>query len=107
MAFSGTHITCCLVGNASGAALAAKPIWSQTMASAGTTSRAAPGNPEPIIWSGMFEVRSSADIYVAIGKTPDASQASGVEDAARFFIPANETRNIFVQPGEKLAWIAV
>ena len=116
MALTGVHITAGYVGGdgasrvigatrqASAVQLARKASWSQTMASAGTTAAGAPSKSE-IKGEPCFEVRSSADIYVAIGTAPDASQAAGTGDTARVFVPANETRNIICDAGDKLAWV--
>lgn len=103
MALSGVHVACLFVGGAGQGqqiqSLAKPPAWSQTMASAGITTQGAPnydgGSGQP-----CFEIRSSADVYVAIGATPDAT------NGPRIFVPANETRNIFCASGDKLAWVA-
>jgi hypothetical protein len=108
MAFTGAHITCGYAGSSSSAGLlplGRTPVWSQSMAAAGTTALGAP----PVTSQGepSFEVRAASDIYVAIGTTPDASQANGAGQSARMLIPANETRNIICSVGDKLAWILV
>jgi hypothetical protein len=109
MALSGTHITCGFVGSPPAPALMGAAQWSTTMAAAGVTALAAslPASTPPgvTITNLAFEVRPTVDIYVAVGKNPDASQANGSGDSARIFCPANETRNIFCAVGDKLAWI--
>ncbi|MBA9071720.1 hypothetical protein FHR71_005506 [Methylobacterium sp. RAS18] len=108
MALNGVHIACGYVGDAGQKgvvqSLGRAPLWSQTMASAGVTTLAAPKS-DGDLGSPSFEIRSSQDIYVAFGTTPDASQASGSGGAARILVPANETRNLFCAPGDRLAWV--
>ncbi|KQP82860.1 hypothetical protein ASF57_12045 [Methylobacterium sp. Leaf117] len=103
MALSGVHIACGYIGGKSGlnnrSLILSPPVWSQTMAAAGTTDKGAPAVAEDT-GDPSFEIRSSADIYVAIGAAPNASTGT------RIFVPANETRNIFCSSGDKLAWIA-
>ena len=108
MALSGVHVACGYVGGYAAISqqipLLSAIAWSQTMTAAGTTSQAAPSQmagSDP-----SFEIRASADVYVAVGAVPDASQATGSGNAARIFVPAGVTRNIFCKPGDKLAWIA-
>lgn len=76
MALSGVHVTCCYAGNTDSPdqsyPLVGKILFSQTMASAGTTTQSAPvvdttGRNNP-----LFQVYGTADFYVAIGPTPDA-----------------------------------
>ena len=103
MALSGVHVTCCYAGNTDNPSqsypLVGKILFSQTMASAGTTDQAAPaltitGRNNP-----LFQVYGSADFYVAIGPTPNAS---GTE---RAFVPAYTMREFYCAQGDKLAWV--
>lgn len=109
MALSGAHIACVYVGALgslhSSHSLTAGIAWSETMANAGTTSRAAASSDE-YTGSPCFEITASVDIYVAIGKSPVASNVSGDGAQGRIFVRANETRNLFCNPGDKLAWVA-
>ena len=109
MALSGVHVACGYVGgprdDKGGASLARKPAWSQTMAAAGATAQSAP-SVSGRAGSPAFEIRASIDVYVAIGASPDASQANGSGDSARIFVPAGVTRNVFCDGGDKLAWVA-
>jgi hypothetical protein len=110
MALSGVHIVCGYVGGFGAGnfiqSLIGKIAWSQTMASAGTTSQAAP-DVASAYGAPAFEIRSSVDCYVAIGAVPDASQTtSSTTSNARIFVPSGETRNIFCSKGDKLAWVA-
>ena len=109
MALSGTHIACGFVGHHGRdgvvQALLGRVSWSETMAAAGVTANAAP-ETTPTLGEPSFEIRSSVDIFVARGKSPDASQAVGSGNAARIFVPAGETRNVFCGPGDRLAWVA-
>ncbi|WP_407523128.1 hypothetical protein [Methylobacterium oryzisoli] len=110
MAFTGVHVACGFAYTSGGVSLFG-PAWSQTMTSAGTSSRtaaapAAAGNKPtgtPVL---CFEIRADRDIFVAVGAAPDASQASGEGQAARVPIPTGETRYIPCTAGDKLAWAA-
>lgn len=108
MALAGIHVTCALVsglGQVSGPQLLQSPAWSETLASAGTTTNACPADPSPT-GDYCFEIRAAADSYVAIGAVPDATQAVGVGVSARVFVPLGETRNLIGKKGDKLAWVA-
>jgi len=100
MALSGVHVACCPVFNLNNASLVGRPTWSQTLASAGTTTNAAPEG------SSAFVIRAAVDVYVAMGVAPDASQTSGSGDAARVFVEANATQTFAANAGQKLAWVA-
>lgn len=95
MALNGLHVACGQVTVLQSVALSRKPVWSRTMPNAGVTDLRAPDLPTI-----GFEIRAAVDVFVAIGPNPDAA------DDARFFVPANDTRNISCDPGDKLAWIA-
>ncbi len=102
MALSGVHITCGYVGAKIAddwvGALFGLVSWSQTMASAGTTSQAAPQIFEHRGTPG-FEVYATFDVFIAVGPAPDAV------NGPRIFVPAQTTRNIFCNVGDKLAWV--
>lgn len=108
MALSGTHVVCSYIGSPAARqqvqALLGETVWSETMAVPGTTSQVAPVNA-PEFGEPSFEIRATADIYVAVGAAPNASLALGTGDSARFFVPANETRNVFCRANDKLAWV--
>ncbi len=110
MALTGVHVACLFVGGAGASRqvveISGKAAWSQTMASPGTTTQAAVSNSQTY-GDPCFEIRSAADVYVAVGKNPDASQTTGTGDTARILVAGGETRNIFASPGDKLAWILV
>src|ERR1700712_3575115 len=102
MALSGAHIACGYVGSTDGAQFLDSVAWSETMTSAGTTTNVVPNNPAyrsgPL--SPIFEIRTAADVFVAIGAAPNATSGP------RIFVPANETRNLICHPGDKVAWVA-
>lgn len=103
MALSGAHIVCCYIaGRGKGDSLVevhGEPIWSQTMASAGTTTNSAP-KPTEENGQAYFYVRSDADIYIAIGASPDASASP------RYFVGASDQLPYFAaKEGDKLAWV--
>jgi hypothetical protein len=75
---------------------------SQTMASAGTSTVAAPG-VAGVSGNGyrpILSISASAPIYFAVGPTPDATNG-----ARRYMDPANGGVDVFVNPGDKFAWI--
>ncbi|GJD51759.1 hypothetical protein OPKNFCMD_4517 [Methylobacterium crusticola] len=105
MALSGFHVCCALVNIQHGPGLMGAVQWGETLSSAGTTTNTAPNlNLSPTALNGgflNFELRSSVDAFVAIGPTPNAGSGG-----ARFYLPANETRNVFCGGGDRVAWIA-
>jgi hypothetical protein len=71
------------------------------MSVAGTTTSIAPEvDGANGMGDAVFHVRASADSYCAAGPTPNASSG------ARFFVPAGEFVTVYVNGGDKLAWIA-
>ena len=107
MALSGTHIVCAYIGGQGAQSypmpLLAPPVWSRTMPAAGVTPEVAPQQVAGHDIS--FEIRASADIYVACGPNPDAGQTVGTgKNTARILVPAGTTRNIFAYPGDRVAW---
>lgn len=115
MALSGVHITCAYVGGrdgeiTQGMLLVGAILWSRTMAAPGVTDAVVPGAgefPNPPFADAVFEVRPSLDIFMAWGPSPDASKAMGsTRSTARIFIPAGETRDVFANRGDRVAWVA-
>ena len=98
MAFAGIHIACGM--NLMFDRLA-KPVWSRSLATAGTTNRAAAEGQD------VWEITASADSFVAIGPTPDASQAEGEGASARILLRAGERRSFQARPGDRVAWVPV
>lgn len=75
---------------------------SQTMASAATSTISAPA----ALASGqkpLLSINASAAIFYATGAAPDASGNAGYP--RRYYDPANGREDIFVEPGDKFAWI--
>jgi hypothetical protein len=105
MAFTGLHVVCAYTGPESdredAMSLIGKAVWAQTFAVAGTTTEAAP-LPSPTSGAPVFQVRAAIDAFVAAAPIPDASSAT----SKRFFVPAGERVEFYVQPGDKLAWVA-
>lgn len=73
-----------------------KPVWSESLPIAGTTTNTAPVTTEN---GPVFRVIAAADAYVAIGKTPNAA----VEP--RVLVVAGVPLTIYVEAGDKLAWV--
>lgn len=98
-AFSGLHVAC-----HAGALVSAihvqrpivgKTIWSESLASASTTTRAAPQQGGQLV----MRVYSTANAWVSIGPSPDAT------NGPRDYITALTPYDFEVYPGDKLAWI--
>ena len=101
MALTGIHVVCARVATRVGATLvSSSPEWSQTLTSPGTTTNASS------IDGNMFQVSAGADAFVAVGKAPVASNATGTDDGARYFLSAGSTREVFCKAGDKVAWVA-
>ncbi len=107
MAFTGVHITCVFTGFTSDKfpqqwriALLGTAVWSETMASPGTTTHSSPYE-DGLAGEPVFSLYSSADIYFAIGTNPDAT------NGPRQYLQANTPTDIFGDRagGEKVAWI--
>lgn len=106
MALTGVHIACAYAGgfgrNGIHVRAMSAPVWSQTMATAGTTQAAplgtADGDP-------IFEINPAVDIWLAIGPNPDAV------NGPRSFVFKVSDGSIggayrFGKPGDKVAWVA-
>jgi hypothetical protein len=114
MALSGVHVACGFAGGQGAGGFAVQigrpPVWSETLAAASTTVNVAPpyrGERDAHRGSPTFEIRASVDVFIAIGPVPDASQTvSTMSGNSRLFVPAGETRNVFCNPNDKLAWVA-
>lgn len=104
MPLNGVHIACGYSGPRGGShgqiSLLGRTIWSQTMASPGTTALGAPlptdQEAEPI-----FSIYASEDIYFAVGATPDAT------NGPRRFLPATTPVDVFAvaSGADKVAWV--
>lgn len=102
MAFNGLHVACGFTGgtgeNGNLTPLVRALQWSETLATAGKTTHTAPEggqvNGDPI-----FRITVSGAAFVSIGPDPDAV------NGPRLFIPAGDTIDTFVEPGDKLAWV--
>jgi len=76
----------------------AVPLWSETVATAGTTANAAPeGAGDGAV---VFTITAEVDVWVAIGATP----APGV--APRRRLKAGATRSFLAFSGAKVGWSA-
>jgi hypothetical protein len=75
---------------------------SQTMATAGTSTIVVPGVPG-VAGNGyrpILSISASSPIVFAVGPTPDATNG-----ARRYMDPANGGVDVFVNPGDKVAWV--
>jgi len=113
MPLNGLHVVCAFAGgqgyHSESRDLISQAQWSQTMPTAATTSKSASvpapgsvGGAFPIANSGqpVFRIYSSVDSWVSVGTAPDASGST----APRMLVPAALTYDLFVQPGDYLAW---
>lgn len=104
MALSGVHIAFgyCLpgsVGQNQPVTLLYNAVSSQDMTTAATSTIAAPGasSVQPTL-----SISASAPIFYAVGPNPDSS---GVTTPRRYMDPANGREDIFVNAGDKFAWV--
>lgn len=111
MALSGLHVAHNLVHSPNSCGLQGRLLWSETLASAGTTVNAAQPNRPTEGGFGpsfpAFEVSASVDAWVAFGPSPDASQAAGAGNTARYLVRAGTDRQWFAQAGDRVAWAPV
>lgn len=103
MAFSGLHVVCAYAGSMSKRDKS-QPImgdirWSESPSSGAPTTNAAP-NPSDSMGDPMFRIYAAADSWVAVGANPDETTNP------RFLVPAATEYDVFVEPGDKLAWVA-
>ena len=103
MALSGLHVAHCY-GGSFGAKdneipLVGQLVWSQTMASAATTTQAAREPAPTDAGQAIFRVISSADAWVSIGSNPDATSG------ARYYVQALTEYDFAVMASDKLAWV--
>lgn len=103
MALSGMHVACGYAGSSTNrwATLSAigRTIWSETLASPGTTTNTAPASSDTA-GDPIFQVRSTVDSFVSLGPVPNASSGP------RQFVAAATEYTFYAQPGDKLAWVA-
>lgn len=105
MALSGVHITFGY-SDSGGTALPYYATSSQTMAAATTSTVVAPSGPSPGLDRGttylpLLSISASAAIFYAVGSSPDATSG-----ARRYMDPTFGREDIFVNPGDKFAWVA-
>lgn len=107
MALSGLHVACCY-GGAHGnqylLPILSRPVWSENLTVAATTSRSATSSGTGRSRQAVFRVNSAVDAWISIGPTPDAS--NDTYPNARAFIQAYMPYDFTVESGDKLAWIA-
>lgn len=109
MAFSGFHVVFGYVSGSFGGAardtdagLFSAPTAAETMAASGTTTITAPkqsrGGARP-----AATLYASADSWYTVGSTPaDPSVATNARD----LVKAGERREIYVNTGDKIRWVA-
>jgi hypothetical protein len=103
MAFSGVHVVCGFAGSLfardKSQAILGKIAWSEAPSTSVTSTNVAPGensgSGQPI-----FRIRASADSWVSVGPTPDATAGK------RFLVPANTDYDVYAEPNDKFQWIA-
>lgn len=102
MALSGIHVACGFAGidgfESSVPEIIKDVVWSESPASGVTSTNSAPntgGSGSPV-----FRVDVSADAYVSVGPSPNASVSP------RHFVRAGSPYDIGVKPGDKFQWVA-
>ena len=107
MALSGVHITFGY-SNSGGSELPYNAVSSETMAAATTSTVYAPSPPAPAshldrntTYLPLLSISASAAIFYAVGTAPDATNGP-----RRYMDPTFGREDIFVNPGDKFAWIA-
>lgn len=103
MAFSGLHVVCAYAGATSmrdkSQAIMGEINWSESPSSGVSTTSFAP-LPSDNRGDPMFRIRAAADSWVSVGASPNASANP------RFLVPAGEDYDVFVEPNDKLQWVA-
>lgn len=105
MALSGVHITFGY-SDSGGTALPYQAISSQTMTIGATSTISAPPPPAPgldrnTVYLPLLSISASAAIFYAVGTNPDATNGP-----RRYMDPTFGREDIFVNAGDKFAWIA-
>lgn len=103
MAFTGLHVVCGYAGAPSqrhrSQAILGEVKWTESPSSGVSTTNVAVA-PSDTMGDPIFRIRASADAWVSIGASPNASANP------RLLVPAGEDYDVFVEPGDKLAWLA-
>ncbi|WP_075292599.1 hypothetical protein [Pararhizobium arenae] len=104
MALEGLHVLAGYAGargyKDSVQPLITKRMWSETLPEAGETTNVAPRAGD-VAGQPVFQLRCSVDAWISIRPNPDAALSP------RAFLPADETVDWFVEPGDKLDWAPV
>lgn len=108
MALSGVHAICGFAGgsgiNNSAMPVICKPVWSEAPNTGVTSTNAAPagGKSGAFCLTGqpMMRFRASADSYVSVGPSPNATSGT------KFLVPAGVDYDVFVDAGDKFQWVA-
>lgn len=103
MPLSGLHVVCGYAG-APSQRHRSQPIlgevrWSESPASGVTTTNTAIV-PSDTMGDPVFRIRTSAEAWVSVGANPNANANP------RILVPAGEDYDIFVEPGDRLQWVA-
>ena len=102
MALTGLHVSAGYAGSAThryaSAKILGRQLWSQTLATAGTTANTAPASRDTE-GDPIFQIAASVDAFVAIGPNPDAT------NGARIFVRANTDWTAYAQQGDRLSWV--
>jgi hypothetical protein len=103
MAFAGLHVVCGYTGSQSARytsqALLGKIVWTEAPATGVTSTNFAPISSD-IAGDPIFRINASADSWVSIGKTPDATTGK------RFLVRAGADYDVYAEPNDKFQWIA-
>lgn len=102
MALNGVHVTCTkvLTTNSASLRMPHPQDWSEDLTLPATTAHVTPAGQS------LVKIIASVDVYYAVGTTPNATLASGDGQSAREYLPANTREEIWVQAGNKIAFVA-
>ncbi|MEI6161483.1 MAG: hypothetical protein WCP77_16730 [Roseococcus sp.] len=74
--------------------------WSETVATAGNTTNAAPASTNPAISAMVLTVTAEVDVWLALGATPNPG------GSPRRRLKAGQTRSFLAPVGTKVGWAA-
>lgn len=105
MALTGIQVSCSKVVTFNSVSLRGTTgdDWSENapLTTPYTTTRATPSGSPSVV-----RMIASVDFWYSVGTSPNASNASGDGQTAREFVAANTREEIWVQAGQKIAFVA-
>lgn len=103
MAFTGLHVVCAYAGSKSNRdksqAILGDILWTEAPASGSASTNIAP-SPSDVMGDPMFRIAAASDSWVSIGTSPNPATNP------RFLVRSGTDYDVFVDAGDKIAWIA-